>query len=198
VPTELAQAIAELVLSEALSERVVSDLHPMLGHTLSRPDPASYRWDLLNPLSSLIHERAGDLPTAREYETARQLRFPGAAAASSLSERYGSWIKALAVASRLINHSKDTPITTGRRHQSRSYAPRDCTAAIAQFFQRFGTWPSPTEYREWARAHTDAMRRFGGDPRLPSIDIVYRRFGTFANAVAAAQSVYETIDTASA
>jgi hypothetical protein len=79
VPSELALVVADLVLDKAFPEEAVRDLHRLLGHTLSQRDPAAHRWDILHALTIIIREAEGDLPTAREYQTIREQRFPAVA-----------------------------------------------------------------------------------------------------------------------
>src|ERR1700758_2960240 len=109
-PSDLALFVADLVADSAFPEEAARDLHRLLSATLSQPDLASHRWDLLQSLATVIREAKGQLPTARDYDAHRADRFPDAPAASSLTERYGTWLKALDAASRLMNMSLATPV----------------------------------------------------------------------------------------
>jgi hypothetical protein len=191
VPSELALTVAEQVLDRGFPQAAVRDLQRLLRHTLSKPDPAAYRWNMLNPLATLIRERRGALPTAREYDLARQERFADAPAASTLAHRYGTWLKALHAAARLMQLSKVTPVWTQQQAPHTIYTPTDCAAALAQFRKLFGDWPYPAEYREWSDVARKTSRRCASiDPRLPGINLIYKRFGTFANAVDYAKAIY--------
>jgi hypothetical protein len=191
VPSELALILADFVLDTACPEEAARDLHRLLGPTLAQPDPAAHRWDLLHALAMIIRETNGATPTVSEYQSARERRFPDAPAPSSLTERYGTWYKTLDAAARLMNLSASTPVWTKEQGLHHRYTLDDCAAALAQFRKRFGDWPRPGEYRDWSRAARRAAQKCGArDPRLPDLNLIYKRFGTFDRAIGAAQSLY--------
>ena len=175
----------------AFPDKAAHELMRLLGHTLAEPDIGARRWDVLRPLVIMIEQNAGQLPTVREYERLRAQQDRDAPAASSLSERYGTWLAALVAASRLPGLSRHSPVWPHKLPRHSPYTPAQCLAALAQFRKRFGAWPGPTEYREWSRSARRAARECGGsDPDLPDLKVILKRFGTFDRALEAASSVY--------
>ena len=194
MPSDAALLLADLVEDpKAFPDEAVDALQTLLGDRLVRLDPGAHRWDLLHALVTLIRESNGTAPTAAQYEAARQERFPEAPAASTLAERFGTWLKAIDAASRLPRLSNTNPVWTQEQPARTPYTPVEIAAALAQFRATWGDWPRPSEYRLWACATRRAKNRCGApDPRLPAIAVIYKRFGrSFNTAVAYARSIYE-------
>jgi hypothetical protein len=192
VPSEAALVIAQLVSDRhVFPDQAAQDLARLLGHTIAEPDPASRRWDLLGALVAVMRQLEGALPTAREYDAIRRKLTEDAPAASSLTERYGSWLVALDQASRLMTLGLRNPVRLHRHSYHRPYTPNECLAALAQFRKRFGDWPRATEYMQWSRSSRRVARECGArDPLTPELAALIRRFGTFDRALEAARAVY--------
>jgi hypothetical protein len=191
--SEAAQLIAGLVSDPALfSVDAATDLRRLIGHTLAEPPMAARRWDSLSVLVTLIYERAGLLPTVRDYENERRRREASAPAASTLVKRYGTWMGALSAATRLIRLDGSKPAWSERKARYRvAYRPGEIATAIARFYRAFGCWPTALEYGEWARISRRASRACGApDPRFPGRATVIRRYGTFDRALEAAKAMY--------
>ena len=176
---------------QAFPDQAAQDLMRLLGPTLAEPQLGSRRWDALGALVTLIHRDAGQLPTVREYEQHRARECPEAPAASTLTERYGTWLSALTSASHLMGLSRETPVWLHKSPSHAPYTPAQCLAALAWFQKRFGDWPRPTEYREWSRSTRRAARECGAtDPDLPELKVLLTRFGTFDRALQASKAIY--------
>jgi hypothetical protein len=190
--SDTALTFVELVSDRrAFPDAAARDLLRLLGPTLAEPDLAARRWDVLGALMTMIHKANGKLPTVREYETIRAQEWPQAPAASTLTERYGTWLSALTSASRLMSLSRATPVRLHKNPYHPPYTPSECLAALAQFRKRFGDWPRPTEYREWSRSARRAARERGAtDPDLPELKVLLTRFGTFDRALQASKAIY--------
>jgi hypothetical protein len=190
--SEAARLLARLVRDRALlPDQDAVALKRMVGHSLAAPSTAARRWDNLALLVKLIVERDGLTPAPADYEAARASSGAQAPPATTLTGRYGSWMRALTAATRLI-HVEPAPDARSERHHWRPpYRPIECAAAIARFHRQFGTWPSRTEYAEWARISRRAARACGApDPNLPGDRVVVRHYGTFDRAAEAAKAIY--------
>jgi hypothetical protein len=189
--TEAATLIAALVGDRAVfSDAAAAILRRLVGHTLAAPPRAALRWDSLSLLAALIAEFDGRLPTVAEYDSARASRSLDVASSGALIARYGAWLRALTVASKLVRREG---LYRGPEHTAPKprYRAIESAAAVAQFQRAFGTWPAYEEYREWARLSRDAARACGAPhPRLPDGPTVMRHYGTFDRAVAAAKQTY--------
>lgn len=193
--SELGAAFVELVSDRrAFPDEAARDLLRILGHALAAPHPAAERWDVLSPLVVAIRQTGGRFPTVREYEALRDREWPDAPAASTLTERYGSWLAALTSASHLLSLSRENPVWPYKPPRHRPYTPAECLAALAKFRKQFGAWPQLTEYRAWSRSARRAAHVCGAnDPCLPDVKVVLRRFGTFDRALQAAKDTYREL-----
>jgi hypothetical protein len=190
--SEAARLLASLVSDRAaFPDEAAEDLKRLLGDRLADPPWESCRWDHLALVVTLLFERAGHPPTTREYESARADREADAPSASALAKRYGEWIAVLRAATRLIRPNTSKPARVERSHYRRPYRPVECAIAIARFYRRFGTWPTYSEYNDWAKLSRSAARACGApDPNLPAGPTVVRHYGTFDRAVEAAKAFY--------
>jgi hypothetical protein len=190
--SEVAAAIARMVGNgEVVPERAAEDLRRLLGHELAVPRREARRWDNVSLLVALIVEREGLLPTVADYENARAGRATNAPAASTLVKRYGHWLAALKAAARLISPRPHLPALSEQLRYHPRYRPNESAVALARYHRTFGTWPTYGEYAEWSLISRRTARACGApDPRLPAGATVFRHFGTFDRALAAAKSLY--------
>jgi hypothetical protein len=184
------------VIAALVSDRAVFPdaaaviLRRLVGHTLAAPPREALRWDSLSLVATLTAEFDGRLPTVAEYDRALANRGLNVPSSTALIARYGHWLRALTVASKLVQREG---LYRGPEHTAPNprYRPIECAAAVAQFHRALGTWPTHEEYRQWARLSRDAARACGAPhPRLPDAPTVTRHYGTFDRAVEAAKQTY--------
>jgi hypothetical protein len=190
--SEAGRLLASLVADRAsFPDEAARDLKRLLGARLADPPMAAQRWDNLSLLVALIVAREGLLPTVADYESERTRRRADALAASTLVKRYGDWMAALRAATRVIRIDSSMPARVERARYRRPYRPGESAVALARFRRTFNTWPSHSEYTDWARISKSAARACGApDPHLPSGSTVIRHFGSFDRALAAAKAFY--------
>ena len=193
--TEAALLLADLVSDrEAFPAEAVEDLRRMLERKLTMLPAGSLRFDRLQLLLELMLED-GTVPPMDLYERERAARNSPAPAASTLIGAYGTWLAATRAAARFLDRGGRAHVAHTHRHvdtRQRVYHPREIIAGITFFHERFGTWPTISEYIEWSRIQRVLARNHGApDPRLASHGVIDKHFGTFSRAVQAARTATE-------
>lgn len=191
-PTDAARALARAGLG--LDADAARDLIRLLAHSLAVPPAAERREARLGLLITLIGD-TGRIPKPAEYDEARRQAPDPWPDRSTLSAAYGNWRNACAAAMRQAdprshpNGKRRPPVSDrGSGGRVRRFSRQEVIAAILRFHAEHDRqWPGEHELTAWGRhlrAHARATA--GPDPRIPTSRALRREFGTYPNAVAAA------------
>lgn len=159
------------------------DLRRLLAHDLAAPRPERERAASLELLCELLDSGGGEVPTVEVYKAARHRRLPQAPAASTLSRRYGGWLRAVRAAAWLAAGGSGPPPAVPVRETQRPYDRSEALGAVSRCALTVGRQPSAGEYEEWARLSRRVARRSGEPSRTPGLSVLTRLFGSFDCAV---------------
>lgn len=191
----MATAIAKLVASSGFPEPAARDLERLLGHELATEDTGSVRFARLGLLQSLIGPE-GEFISSSYYEQVRKERrahgedWP---AAATLIRVYGGhWIKVVRAAARFMFDGGSARVPSSHAHcgPQRSYRPQEIIEAIIRCRSELelgNAWPTQWEYEEWGRVKRQLAHKAGNPCRVPGPKQVRTAFGSFDNALKAAE-----------
>jgi hypothetical protein len=186
VPGELAAGVARMV--SLLSSESRADLRRLLSHELAAPTPELERAASLELLCGLVDRGEGEVPTVEEYDAERRRRKGPSPAGSTLSRRYGGWMRAVSAAAWLAAGGSGAPPASGFRDPQPPYSRAEALLALEACRDAVGEWPTAAEYEEWRRLRLRLQRRFGdGRSRMPGLSVFARIFGGIEAAIATAR-----------
>lgn len=186
------------VMIAALSIGAVWELERALASQLREEvTPAHRRVAELGPLAVLLTSDGRLLASARspcrviERKLYDEQRAPGSVASETLVSAYGSWLQACRAADGLKSDGRTTgPGKPWRSHSSpvqrRRYdneaLVRSVRACAASLLRR----PTTTDYGGWCARRRQFIRGTGTDERLATLTTLTKRFGGWADVLAAA------------
>ena len=192
---DTAEAIKAMLSSPALlDDKSAEQVRQLIENTLGAPSAATRRNRMLGLLLEMTLARPGAFITQEEYETERQSQpandWPHA---TTLANSYGAWIYAIHWAVKYARLGPDArvPSPGARKTAQAKYAPREIIDAIFIAQRELSHWPIPKEYQMWVRAKQRSARNAGlPAERLPCLEVITGMYGSYPNALQAAQSFY--------
>jgi hypothetical protein len=192
-PSEAALFAARL-LADTMSQTDLLELERMLAHSLSHPRPSLLREARLGLLIEMCDEQTGEVPDVDRYEQERRRRLETDESwpvATTIARAFFGWYQACRAAMRLKvmgAASRESHSQTHRTGLRREYTRQEVTATLARFHDERGRWPNFSEFWRWGQDLRQHARRNGlPDPRIPSMPVVARAFGSFDRALSVAQ-----------
>jgi len=166
-----------------------SELVRLLGHSVAMPTTQELREMRLGLLVELVAS-TGELPTAESYDNARATRNTDGGdwpRSTGLAAHYGTWTAALRAATDVA--FAETPgrirASTPRPWPLRSYTRTEIVEALERSSRKVGQTIGQWEYVELRRVERQlAVRTGGDDPRLPTLQVIHKHFGSWDAAIA--------------
>jgi hypothetical protein len=109
--------------------------------------------------------------------------------ASTLSRRYGGWLRAIKAAAWLAAGGAGRAPFVRVFEPQRPYARDEVLVALERCRRAVGRWPGPAEYEEWVRLRGHLQRRFVSAERTPGHAAIVRLFGGIDKAAQGARGV---------
>ena len=171
---------------DGLSPQACRELErALIAHTSQLSSARDRRRGELGALSEMLHELA--LPAGGSYTLVQQIDYDrnrplDAPRGALLTERYGGWRKACRAAYSMLPDGRprgpSNPWPGQRRHPNnhRPYTYDEVIAAVRRCALELACRPSSTTYMRWVERKRQHAHTLGVDPRIPTINTVYRHF----------------------
>ena len=185
------EILCRMAASPALLDDVSArQVRQLLETQVASPKPASRRMGLL--VGACLLE--GDSYVTEEIYEAHRARATGETwpDATTLARSFGYWARAVYFASRYARYgpSKGSWNGDAREPRKRRYIPAEVIDALIDAKDSLGHWPIASEYDLWRKVRMNSARATGKPaPRLPNQSPIRKLFGSYKDAITAAQGI---------
>lgn len=182
--SEVGEFLASIATS--LPERTRDELVRLLGHSVALPSQAEIREARLGLLVELVTE--GEIPKVTSYideRTRRQASGEAWPSHTDLCTHFGSWTGAARAALDLYFDNPRWKVKSSNRRVWKSvpYSRREIEEAVRRSSGTVGRAITQWEYVELRRLERRVAATCGlPDPRLPSLTVIRRAFGSWERA----------------
>lgn len=186
--SEACQLLAAIAAD--LPARSREELARLLGHSVAMPSNQELREMRLGLLVETI-TRQGEIPTSTHYDNERERRLANGEdwpRSTGLAAHYGTWTAATRAATDLAYAITPGRIraATPRPWPLKPYTRTEIREALERASRKVGQVIGQWEYAELRRVERQLAARLGhDDPRLPTLQVIHKHFGSWEGAITA-------------